>query len=303
MLNSQIDLTVPAKKELDNVIEGYKKLLLNNVQPIKDAEGKDRVEVTASDIDRAVRLIQYGKTKRVLLRQTIAQIFAILGVLLMIGGLFYPQIEESIRNPIQAMVIAGGIYLGIAGFYLHAMSGSRYPESTNDGNKDILNTLRTLNQDFTSLTREAEANFDALPPTVSAFTYISLTLLNAGPQKKYNKVMVSAAERDVTRALEKSPTDSRLLAWLYSIQGVIFRLKDQIPEALASIEASLRYDAHNPQTLFNAACCASLTKDYNKSLEYLKRSLEIDPNISDLLDDNDLSNVRNEPTFPKQENF
>lgn len=86
-------------------------------------------------------------------------------------------------------------------------------------------------------------------------------------------------------------------SWGYAALGYIHKRLGNVEKALQNIEESLALvpDAPAPEILYNAACYNTLLGDYDKALHYLRRALELKPELKQMaLDDQDFQGIRND---------
>lgn len=142
--NKTIRLTNAAQERLEKALESYRQEILNVLEQEKFVPGEEVIEGTAADVDAIARRIKYGKTKRVELRRFYAQIFTLIGGLLLAAGLLYPQFKEISSNPVQMVLIVGGIYLGGAGLFLYRMISVRYSSKITPDDEDLRERIANL---------------------------------------------------------------------------------------------------------------------------------------------------------------
>lgn len=142
--DKKIRLTNAAQERLEEALESYKQEILNVLEQERFVPGEEVIEGTAADVDAIARRIKYGKTKRVELRRFYAQIFTLIGGLLLAAGLLYPQFKGIFSNPVQIVLIVGGIYLGGAGLFLYRMISVRYSSKITSNDKDLRERIANL---------------------------------------------------------------------------------------------------------------------------------------------------------------
>lgn len=159
------------------------------------------------------------------------------------------------------------------------------------GEEEKLVRIMTVVEEQTrSLARheeEARRNVLALVHLTAAFTYVQLG------QTEYLKAL-----RDLDKALEQGPTEPKVLAWAYSIQGFLLKRIKGPREALEATEKSIGHDPTNERTLYNAACYAALANLKPKWVDYLARAVALNPQFAqDAATDQDFTAVREDPDF------
>lgn len=98
----------------------------------------------------------------------------------------------------------------------------------------------------------------------------------------------------LVRAAEAAPSNTPVwfaLGWCYKRTG-------QIDMAIASLEQVLRSEPTEALVHYNLACYWSLAGDKQRALQYLSRSLAIEPQYVDLIDgEPDFDAIRCDPDF------
>jgi hypothetical protein len=106
--------TESARNELDRFYQEQRERLEEVVRKRKFVFGDDQLEITASDIKEAVQAFTVRDRSSYSLRRlhfasVLLRVYAVAGILLALGGIFYPYFVDLYRdNPPQfALVIAG----------------------------------------------------------------------------------------------------------------------------------------------------------------------------------------------------
>jgi len=91
----------------------------------------------------------------------------------------------------------------------------------------------------------------------------------------------------------------RISTWEYSRRAQA-RVEAGDPEGGVRIMAEVLAERpEDPRTLYDTACFESLAGHREDALEHLRRALEADPSLSELVaDDPDLDPIRDDPAFP-----
>ena len=113
------------------------------------------------------------------------------------------------------------------------------------------------------------------------------------------KVFLDEADKLCRRALELNPQDSRILSWLYGMQGIIFGEQNKLSESCEAFKKALDNDPDNVKTLCNAACGFALSKRNAEALEFLQKAVKIQPSICEWAKTETLlDNIKIDPNFP-----
>jgi hypothetical protein len=111
-IDRSIHYTDAATKRLEQLQADLVKRVEGELRERKFVPGDPFVEITASDIDelaRTTRVEFYGRlSQRLDFRQTILKVYAILGSLTLIVGLFFPTLKEMFANRTQMFLILTG---------------------------------------------------------------------------------------------------------------------------------------------------------------------------------------------------
>lgn len=129
--------TDAAQRELSEFQQRQKTLLEKLISDRKLVYGDDVLEITASDIKEAAHRIQ---PIRPIVRQyqssrLLTRAYIVMGVAMMIGALFYPQIQEILeKNRFQALFFFMGASITVIGWlfgYWLKLRQRRYVEQLN----------------------------------------------------------------------------------------------------------------------------------------------------------------------------
>ncbi len=123
-----IQLTEAAEQELARVLDEYREQLLDTMSQAGFIPGEDLLEVTARDVETAVRRLKFGRTRRVATRRLQAQFFVVFGAALVAAGFLYPVIEDVIKNTTQVIFIVAGVYMALIGVFFWRFLGTRYAD-------------------------------------------------------------------------------------------------------------------------------------------------------------------------------
>lgn len=125
----RIQLTEPAEKRLSSVVDGYREEILDIIRRENFVPGEDLTEVTASNVDDAVRRLRYGRTRRTETRKFQAQLFLWMGLALLSVGIGYPFFRDMLSNPVQMVLTATGAYVLLAGVFYYRVLALRFPDN------------------------------------------------------------------------------------------------------------------------------------------------------------------------------
>lgn len=117
----KIVYTDAAQRELVEFQQRQKVLLEELVSDRKHVYGDDVLEVTASDIKEAAHRIQPIRPteRRYQSSELLTRAYIIIGIVMMVGAFFYPQIQEILENnKTQALVFFMGASITAMGWLL-----------------------------------------------------------------------------------------------------------------------------------------------------------------------------------------
>lgn len=124
----RVQLTDSAKKRLASLLDSYSAELLEVLEREKFVPGEEITEVTASDIDDAEWRLRHGRTRRINSRKLMVRMSVVVGALLVLLGVMYPTLRESLGNPVQLVLIVVGLYFAAVGLLLYQTLAARYPQ-------------------------------------------------------------------------------------------------------------------------------------------------------------------------------
>ncbi|MEJ1381356.1 MAG: hypothetical protein RPT95_10380 [Candidatus Sedimenticola sp. (ex Thyasira tokunagai)] len=110
-MGSQKDIryTEPALESVEKAQKKYKEELESIVRDQKYIPGEEFVEITASDIDRATRQVNFFSKRKSDVRGLVLEVYMVLGIVTVVLGLFYEQIRFMMQNnPTQFMLVVAG---------------------------------------------------------------------------------------------------------------------------------------------------------------------------------------------------
>ncbi len=125
-MKKSIIYTESANYKIESILEEFKLKIEEDITERKDYPGEEIIEITASDIEKTysrVRLLRaYSKVSQFSkMTKLVIPIYFALGIVVMIYGLFYEDIQEIIKNsPERLMIILGGFIISLTTgtFYL-----------------------------------------------------------------------------------------------------------------------------------------------------------------------------------------
>jgi len=127
--------TEAAQQELRTFQENQKRLLEEMVAEKKFVYGDETLEITASDIkETAERIRPYRPMTRTRFHtiRLAAQVYISLGLIMMLGSFFYPDLLRMFsENRSQAMIFGAGaltVLLGVVALYMYRLRLQRYDE-------------------------------------------------------------------------------------------------------------------------------------------------------------------------------
>ena len=125
----KIIFTGAATAKFNEVQDDFREKFKAELKIRKRIPGDETIEVTASDIadlDRSTRIRFIGAdTYRTFTRDTVIKVYLALGILTFAAGLFYPQLRNLAENPIQLMLMAMGLTMAFASYFLNRILGRR----------------------------------------------------------------------------------------------------------------------------------------------------------------------------------
>lgn len=127
--------TEAAEQEMMNFHQQQKEMLEKLVAEKKVVFGDDVLEITASDIKEASRNIRALRPTSIRYSnvQLLTKVYVALGVLMMIGAIYYPRITELFQeNRTQGMLFLMGALMTLIGLlanYFYVLRKRRYLEA------------------------------------------------------------------------------------------------------------------------------------------------------------------------------
>lgn len=127
--------TEAAEQEMMNFHQQQKEMLEKLVAEKKVVFGDDVLEITASDIKEASRNIRVLRPTSIRYSnvQLLTKVYVALGVLMMVGAIYYPRIAELFQeNRTQGMLFLMGAVVTLIGLlanYFYVLRKRRYLEA------------------------------------------------------------------------------------------------------------------------------------------------------------------------------
>jgi hypothetical protein len=160
MTEKQIQLTEEATKRLDAAVEAYRNGLIESLEENRFVPGEKVIEITASDVERAVDDVRYGSRRRLERRKFYSQMFLAMGVTCLLFGLMYPLFREAFNNPPQLIALAAGLYFTFGGIFFHRVATLYSRTTTPSSEQSIQDRISRLER----LLEEASSKHKK-PPT------------------------------------------------------------------------------------------------------------------------------------------
>ena len=113
MKEESINITDPARQQLEIFSEEMTRKLLDGIISEKSYPGISTIEVTAEDVRRFSANMRYVKFGRATRLAIFARTYIFLGILIVLGGIFFEDLKElSLYNPLRlSLIIAGAVML------------------------------------------------------------------------------------------------------------------------------------------------------------------------------------------------
>lgn len=119
----RIEFTGPAKERLEAALAEYRGAIEAVIGHDNFVPGENVIEATASDVEKAARRLVLVSRERNELRSIITGLYLVLGVLTIFAGLFYPMLEQIVRDrPAQLLVILTGVAMVFAALVAEYLS-------------------------------------------------------------------------------------------------------------------------------------------------------------------------------------
>lgn len=122
-MKKEIIYTESAIKKLDVIVADFKQKIESDISKFKDYPGEDNIEITAADIENVynrVRFVRRSGYKSNSIIKIIFPLYFIIGIFIMLFGLFYEEIQYLIHESPTRLAIV------LSGFLLSLVSGALY---------------------------------------------------------------------------------------------------------------------------------------------------------------------------------
>lgn len=137
MKDENINITEPARQQLEKFSEEMVRKLLDAIISEKSYPGIDSIEVTADDIRRYSANMRYVKLDRAARLSLFARSYMFLGLLVVLGGIYFEDLEElSLHSPLRLSLIIAGAFMLLIGISLMTVFPNRN-NSNQKNNPDI----------------------------------------------------------------------------------------------------------------------------------------------------------------------
>lgn len=111
--------TESGKREMEEALMHYRANLVRIIRREKFVPGDNTLEITASDVQRAVRGIRPYSSRPFASRELVLRIYTILGILMAVAGLFYDQLRSLLLDdPFKIVLFLAGAIFSVASFVL-----------------------------------------------------------------------------------------------------------------------------------------------------------------------------------------
>lgn len=119
MKNENINITEPARQQLEKFSEEMVRKLLDCIVSEKSYPGLDSIEVTAEDIRKYSANMRYVKLDRATRLSIFARSYLLLGLFVVLGGIFYEDLMKlSMYSPLRLSFIIAGAFMLLLGIIL-----------------------------------------------------------------------------------------------------------------------------------------------------------------------------------------
>ena len=140
MKDENINITEPARQQLEKFSEEMVRKLLDAIISEKSYPGIDSIEVTADDIRRYSANMRYVKLDRAARLSFFARSYMFLGLLVVLGGIYFEDLKElSLHSPLRLSLIIAGAFMLLIGISLMTVFPNR--NNSNQNNNTDLNSF------------------------------------------------------------------------------------------------------------------------------------------------------------------
>lgn len=114
----KIHYTDAANERLKSLKSEYVEMLEDIVKDRKHVPGDKFIEITASDLEQATQYLKVIAPRKSESLRLVLVLYSLMGVAMVIAGLFYPFFMEMVReSPERLMLTLGGFVLSAAGIF------------------------------------------------------------------------------------------------------------------------------------------------------------------------------------------
>lgn len=133
MKDENINITEPARQQLEKFSEEMIRKLLDEIISEKSYPGLSTIEVTAEDIRRYSANMRYVKLGRSTRLVFFARTYLFLGLFVVLGGIYFEDLKElSLYSPLRLSLIIAGAFMLLIGILLMTVFPNR-----NNSNQEI----------------------------------------------------------------------------------------------------------------------------------------------------------------------
>lgn len=197
------------------------------------------------------------------------------------------------------LVIAGLAILGGAGSWTYFKRIVKLKKE----HEGILKRIKKQQDKIDKLGENAHANISASTTAGSANIAVTLFIY----LKKFKiledesslKGLLEETDKLCSKALEYEPKEPGVLARIYGMQGVVFWEQGDHQKSCEAFKNAIENEPKNANILLNAACNFATINKKDEALDYLKKAIEIRPDLCDWVkNESMLNNIRDDPEFP-----
>ena len=112
--DSKITYTKTGTEQLELLKDDYVMLLEKEIRRRKYVPGDEFIEITASDLKQASQFIKIYLPRRTSMLKLASFMYLVLGILMVLGGLFYNELRAAmLEDPTRAAIVLGGVMLSL----------------------------------------------------------------------------------------------------------------------------------------------------------------------------------------------
>lgn len=138
MKDENINITEPARQQLEKFSEEMVRKLLDAIVSEKSYPGLDSIEVTAEDVRRYSTNMRYVKLDRAIRLSFFARSYLFLGLLVVLAGIYFEDLKElSMYSPLRLSIIIAGAFMLLVGGLLMTVVPKR--KNIEENNHTVIN--------------------------------------------------------------------------------------------------------------------------------------------------------------------